>query len=324
VNATCPIWGTPAESTPSIDGRSFEYESPRAGGRYRISGTAVSLVQSFSVPEKKVLTTWLCKQRNAGVDVPQVDGYNIDEIKTYRPMSYTGRINAALLYFDRLNLPLDSTTQVSATGQSNEERHFMAATESIDGKDLLALMKKMHSAGYLDGMATGLMGLFSPSNEGWKRIEQLKVTASSGTQAFVAMWFDPSTQDAYTHGIHEAILDSGYEALRIDKKEHNNRIDDEIIAEIKRSRFLVADFTCGSVTADGATHFIARGGVYFEAGYAMALPIPVIWTCRETSLGGLHFDTRQYAHIVWNDPADLYLQLKNRIGATIGDGPLRR
>ncbi len=42
----------------------------------------------------------------------------------------------------------------------------------------------------------------------------------------------------------------------------------------------------------------------------------------DVSLGDLHFDTRQYAHLVWKDASDLYTQLKNRIGATIGDGPL--
>jgi hypothetical protein len=36
----------------------------------------------------------------------------------------------------------------------------------------------------------------------------------------------------------------------------------------------------------------------------------------------LHFDTRQYNHIVWQEPADLYLQLKARIGAILGDGSL--
>ena len=97
--------------------------------------------------------------------------------------------------------------------------------------------------------------------------------------------------------------------------ENTNKIDDEIIAEIRRSKFLVADFTCepGKV----------RGGVYFEAGFAMALPIPVIWTCAKKSFDDIHFDTRQYNHIVWNTPKELRTLLKGRIGAVIGDGPLK-
>lgn len=116
------------------------------------------------------------------------------------------------------------------------------------------------------------------------------------------------------NGIEPAIRESGYRAVRIDKKEHVNKIDDEIIAEIRRSKFLVADFTCEKEKI--------RGGVYFEAGYAMASPIPVIWTCSNSSINDLHFDTRQYNHIVWDTPQTLRRLLKARIGAVIGDGPL--
>jgi nucleoside 2-deoxyribosyltransferase len=105
-------------------------------------------------------------------------------------------------------------------------------------------------------------------------------------------------------------------ASREAELEERCRICDEIIAEIRRSRFLVADFTCEKDKV--------RGGVYFESGFALALPIPVIWTCKETSIDDLHFDTRQYAHIVWKDTADLCEKLKGRIGATIGYGPVRR
>ena len=67
----------------------------------------------------------------------------------------------------------------------------------------------------------------------------------------------------------------------------------------------------------------ARGGVYFEAGFALGLSIPVIWTCREDMIKHVHFDTRQFNHIVWTDADDLFTKLKNRIGAVSGDGPLK-
>jgi nucleoside 2-deoxyribosyltransferase len=120
--------------------------------------------------------------------------------------------------------------------------------------------------------------------------------------------------DAYARGFKRAIIDSGYAAMRIDSKEHINKIDDEIIAEIRRSRFVVADFTSLPDQPCGV--------VYFEAGFAFGLNIPVIWTCREDLIGNVHFDTRQFNHIVWNSPDDLYEKLKNRIGAVMGDGPL--
>jgi hypothetical protein len=151
---------------------------------------------------------------------------------------------------------------------------------------------------------------------GYSRLAVLEGTNRDSKRAFVAMWFDPSMGEAYDNGIRPAIEDAGYEPIRIDRTEHNNKIDDEIIAEIRRSRFLVADFTEGTTGA--------RGGVYYEAGFAHGLNIPVIFTCRGDMIGNVHFDTRQYNHITWASPSDLRERLAMRIAATLGDGPLKR
>lgn len=150
------------------------------------------------------------------------------------------------------------------------------------------------------------------SPAGWAYLHTLTQTNSLSAIAFIAMWFDKSVDQAHS-AIEIGIRDSGYEALRSDRKQHNNKIDDEIIAGIRRSKFLVADFT---------GH---RGGVYFEAGLATGLGLPVIWLCRKDELEKTHFDTRQYNFIVWEpDKLDeLSTALKNRIEATIGRGPLQ-
>ena len=132
------------------------------------------------------------------------------------------------------------------------------------------------------------------------------------------MWFDASMEDAFETGFERAISDTGFTAMRIDRKQHNNKIDDEIVAEIRRSRFIVADFTCGKTSVEKGAVSIPRGGVYFEAGFAMGLGIPVIWCCREDCINEVHFDTRQFAHILWSSPADLRKNLYNRIAAVIG------
>src|SRR5436305_13402542 len=97
-------------------------------------------------------------------------------------------------------------------------------------------------------------------------------------------------------GFDRAVRDAGYRPLRIDRKEHNNKIDDEIVAEIRRSKFVIADFTSEPDRP--------RGGVYFEAGYAMGFGTPVIWTCKEDLISQVHFDTRQFNHIIWKTPDD--------------------
>ncbi|QOJ22298.1 MAG: nucleoside 2-deoxyribosyltransferase [Gammaproteobacteria bacterium] len=124
-------------------------------------------------------------------------------------------------------------------------------------------------------------------------------------QAFVAMWFDKTMDSFYQNGIKLAIEADGTKCMRIDLHEHNNKICDEIIAEIRRSNYLVADFTGN------------RGGVYYEAGFAYGLGIPVIWTVHQNDLASVHFDTRQYNHIVYETEEQLKERLLNRIKATI-------
>jgi hypothetical protein len=65
-----------------------------------------------------------------------------------------------------------------------------------------------------------------------------------------------------------------------------------------------------------------RGGVYYEAGFAHGLGKEVIWTCREDVIDHIHFDTRQYNHITWNenDLKAFYKNIYNSIGANIGYG----
>ena len=163
--------------------------------------------------------------------------------------------------------------------------------------------------------------------EGYARLADLEKVAVNSSQAFVAMWFDDSMKDTYEIGIKPGIEDAVYEARRIDWIEHINKIDDEIIAEIRRSRFVVADFTHRDFEAckdeEERKRAGARGGVYYEAGFAHGLDIPVIFTCRKDVLENIHFDTRQYNHIAWEpDKLEEFSKaLADRIAAVIGDGP---
>jgi nucleoside 2-deoxyribosyltransferase len=142
---------------------------------------------------------------------------------------------------------------------------------------------------------------------GWQQIEKWsgRDLLVDSKQAFVAMWFAPEMDPVLKEGIEPAVRDAKYDPKRIDLVEHNNKICDVIVAEIRKSRFVVADFTG------------QRGGVYFEAGFAMGLGIPVIWTVRKDQVEQVHFDTRQYNHIVYETPEELKSKLYNRIVATI-------
>ena len=123
------------------------------------------------------------------------------------------------------------------------------------------------------------------------------------------MWFAHEMEGARREGLEVGVRAAGYKPHRVDDEHHIDQIDDRIIAEIRRSRFVVADLT---------GH---RQGVYYEAGFARGLGTPVFYTCREDAKEGIHFDIRQFNCIMWIEPAQLAQLLQDRIEAVIGLGP---
>jgi nucleoside 2-deoxyribosyltransferase len=141
--------------------------------------------------------------------------------------------------------------------------------------------------------------------KGWEHASQLARAQIRSNQAFVAMSFSPGLSSIYYNAIKPALKHCGYLPLRVDQVEYNDKIDDRIVADIRSSGIMVADFT---------EH---KAAVYFESGFAMGLGLEVIRTCRDTDLKDTHFDTRQYNHIVWKDEVDLKDKLIARIQATV-------
>ncbi|MFC1955968.1 hypothetical protein ACFLWZ_05535 [Chloroflexota bacterium] len=122
--------------------------------------------------------------------------------------------------------------------------------------------------------------VFRITPNGWARLRELSKINRDPNRAFVAMSFATELLPAWDDGIKLALIDLGFTPVRIDQTHSEDKIDDRIIAEIRKSGLLVADFT---------GH---RGGVYFEAGFAMGLGIPVVWTCKKDDVDNAHFDTR--------------------------------
>lgn len=319
----CAIWGTPAVI--SSDSGPEEYDSPRAGGRYKITRTAKAVFEvnySNDLKLKLKLTSWLVEQRRLGDEIPLISEYDdfLLKIKSKKFLSTSERIdnffywcldNGARPGNDTINLRVNFSVENGVDHRLKASGTILlAVTESENSHEFDALCGLMKELGYL--ASNDLI-----SAHGFQKIEELERSNISSKQAFVAMWFDSSVNNIYEQAIAPAIRDSGFDPIRIDRKEHNNKIDDEIIAELRRSRFVIADFTSAIHEREGRPEAIARGGVYYEAGFAHGMGIPVIWTCRSDMIGLVHFDTRQYNHIDWKDAADLKKRLYDRIRATI-------
>ena len=302
---TCPIWGVPLEEpvTPSQYSLTLIVRnSPRTDGGYRLAMDTP--LKELSLKEKARLTTWLVDQRMQGVQLPEITESVIESVKTKRPLQVHERADRLLRFIAQQSQAVSNRVWID-----EDELRACAWSESIEWQEVSYFLEYLRETAWIDGdFLAGGQGNVYVTVAGYNRVGEQAINTDS-TQAFVAMWFHDSTLEVYEKGVEPSIKDAGFNPLRIDRKDHINKIEDEIIAEIRRSRFLVADFTQGE---DGA-----RGGVYYEAGFAHGLGIPVIFTCHENSLDTLHFDIAHYSHIVWSSPADLREKLRNRIRAVI-------
>lgn len=142
--------------------------------------------------------------------------------------------------------------------------------------------------------------------EGLSAVVDLFESGPISDRCFVAMSFSEELSDT-REAIKTAIRESGFEPILIDEQhiDADVTINDALIAEIKKCKFLVGDFT---------QH---RHGVYFEAGFALGLKRPVIYLCHQDDFGNTHFDTNHYPHIIYNDLDELGQKLKNKIEAWI-------
>jgi hypothetical protein len=142
----------------------------------------------------------------------------------------------------------------------------------------------------------------------WGFINEHSHPSVISDQVFVAMSFAVDLKSAWENAIRPALVKAQFRPYRIDAEPHLDRIDTKIITEIRNSKFLVVDVTQ------------QRPGVYFEAGYAIGLGLPVFWCVRHDDLLNVHFDTRQYNHIVWQNEEHLAEQLFLYVSAIIGKG----
>jgi hypothetical protein len=325
----CPIWGTPAARLGEYQDRDgIGVDSPRAGGRYFISRSAQMQLQSAD-DATRVKVTHEIVDHNMLSSTPEIMTTTIDGLAQVAPSRPQDRAQRLLLCLVRASAHLGQTLDGFSVGNTTRGESYIHfgtkagpkawplfawsdSTQDDEVVFLLQMLEESHAIRLSDRSPI-------PDVVVLPRGYELVRSATGDVQldqAFIAMWFDSSMSDAYELGIEAAVRECGDRPLRIDQKEHVNKIDDEIIAEIRRSRFLVADFTSKKGTP--------RGGVYFEAGFAFALEKPVIWCCRADLIDEVHFDTRQFNHIVWQEPLDLKEKLKNRIGAVLGLGPFRQ
>ena len=308
----CLIWQTSDASYSDPVQGVVRVESSRSGGTYRLAEQPSFAIPGLSSAERARLTTLLIDKRNQGDYEPEVTLSLIDMARVKRPLTIPERAERLLRYMAKCLVSVGHSVNLNwhPSSTSGVDEEAMAWSESLTFAEVQYFLKYLLQENWISERG---QNHYNVTVDGYRYIAELN-SKSDSAQAFVAMWFNNEMREICENGIKPAIEQAGYKPMRIDKKNDVVKIDDAIVAEIRRSRFLVADSTHGR---DGA-----RGGVYYEAGFAFGLGLPVIYTCREDMVDEIHFDTRQYHHTVWKTAEGLRVSLKNRIVALIGDGPI--
>jgi hypothetical protein len=302
---TCPICqddSAPAELLPKMGDRS-DIQCQRCG-HYSLVGTLADtdLLKRLDPQQRALLSGWIREQFEAG-SKPTIRSDDLERILQFSRPTLKERAHRILTHLDRHQARFGETFD-------NQHPSLISVAYAIDRRELLFVLRYLVDQKLIEGRSPTTPEVMRITPDGHAYIDELGARGRTSLQGFVAMSFARDMTDVYDAGFEPGIRAAGYRPLRVDRHEHVNRIDDEIIAQIRRSRFIVADFT---------GH---RGGVYFEAGFALGLNLPVIWTCRRDDMKNLHFDIRQFNCLGWDSPTALAGPLQLRIEAVVGQGPV--
>jgi len=279
------------------------YECPKCG-QYELPGSGSW--DTVEIPNQQVpISAWI-RQQNAMGAVPFITLETLRRVRRIPIPNLRDRANLVLVALVKKYPRFNDGFVISTLC---DDLVLQAVTYSADQRDLNDLFAVLQNHdGFIERRATG-----SPPHaltvKGLLAADQLQTINAASSQGFVAMSFDPGLVAAWTNGFEPAIRAAGYTPLRIDAKEYIGGISDEIMAEIRRSRFVVADYTQ------------QKNGAYFEAGFALGLGLTVIPTCRADEIDRLHFDIRHLNTLAWTKPEDHALKLSQRIREVIGTSP---
>lgn len=190
---------------------------------------------------------------------------------------------------------------------------------AIDSDEIDGMLEIMCDLGWIKTPSnTGHIYDFKFTAKGFDTAERLILTNVDSKKVFIAMQFSDDLLELCRAAIQPACKACGFDAGLVSNN-HNNGITDEIIAEIRRSKFVIVDFTYNNA------------GAYFEAGFAQGLGRPVIRICQKewfdeenerTNGKALHFDVRHYNTILYENHQHLIDKLKANIRANIPNARL--
>ncbi|MCX6584057.1 MAG: hypothetical protein NT166_28110 [Candidatus Aminicenantes bacterium] len=279
----------------SFDQNTGLYDCERCG-KFKTSGDIAPLLEQEPYCSKRHLITGYIREKTEINNIITISPDNIQHIID----SAQPDTDDPLELLDRLLWLLYKNEKTENQRFSMQDYPVIYAKSKDDICRCFTIGRELE---YLNVSQSIMSGVFTYSfkAEAWKRIKELKEKSINSKQIFVALAFVDDIKNGYMEGIRPLEKETGYNFKCLAFEPHNENIPLKIITEIRKSGLLVADLTYN------------KQNVYFEAGYAKGLGIPVIWTCRDSDSGNIHSDVSQYHILKWKDYNDLKENLKVRI-----------
>ena len=198
-SSVCPIWQTIIDGTPPTGGDYTIADSPRAGGRYRISGTAKAMIQAdkarFDDRFKARLTSWIIDQAALGAP-PEVTSRVVDTVERQRNLLPQERADRLLRRFARMSGHLGEEISFKLGFEmdlGSDDAILLAWSESVNATEVEYLIRYIEERRWIRvTWHTGShdrAGHVVITPEGYARLAELEAKAINSSQAFVAMLF---------------------------------------------------------------------------------------------------------------------------------------
>lgn len=241
---------------------------------------------------------WVYEQNLAGIKTPRITMEVISVLK-HAPQHYDMK--------RRISRYLNQAVR-KAEGETSRQFYYRdtdlrVASHSFEDNEVRDIAYYLMSKGYLKDCGTGQA---SVTIEGMMINDQWDAERTGVQQGYAVLSCDDGDDGLYTDGICKGVLAAGYTPLRADDKKQGEWADDQALADIRRSAFIIADFSRQSET------------VSFRAGFAQGLGKVVIYTCNRDSLEDLSLRLWHENIIIWDHPEDAAPQLEKRILARFG------
>jgi len=296
----CNICGNEANTTKGLDPL-----DNNVSVNCKICGEYI-LTDSFTIDENidklnfYKVSSWIREQNDLFNNVPKISSDKFDSLIMMKEKRIQDKLELMMLFINKFK-DIKNKKIYSICWLKNEEERDILLDELVK-KELIVAPRQTTKYG------SDPWHIFrNITFAGLQYIENIDEPNKASKNIFVAFNFEEGLNEIFSTYVKQGIEELGfnYVVVNQDTTEHDRAISDEIIAKLKSSRIVIADFT---------NH---RNSVYFEAGFAMGMKIPIIWTCQEGHTEELSFDTRQYPHLVWSDGEDLKEQIMNRIKVII-------